>query len=90
MGREPFIDIVRRGLRWGAYGGLAFYAVANMTGNESLCYGNKIGNLTPKLNLDMAQADLNLNSLEYHQIKMIYNEELQRLAEQQEPTKSRD
>lgn len=42
-GREPFLDIVRRGLRIGAFGGLAFYLVAKLTGNDSLVYGPEPG-----------------------------------------------
>lgn len=37
--REPFMDVLRRGLRWGGFAGLGVYAFAILTGNKSLYTG---------------------------------------------------
>lgn len=70
-GREPFLDILRRALRWGGFGALGVYMVGALTDNPSLYMGAPLGG---------GLASVKLEDLSVEQLNSIYQKELAALS----------
>ena len=70
-GREPFLDILRRALRWGGFGALGVYMVGVLTDNPSLYMGAPLGG---------GVASAELEELSVEQLNSIYQKELGAIA----------
>lgn len=86
--RAPFFDILRRSLRWGAFGGLAVYIYAIATDNPSL-YTSKAstktlmdGDACVYFNIGILDHGVNLNGLNYEQLSHVYREEVKKALEE--------
>lgn len=67
--RPPFMEILTRGLRYGAYAGLAVYCYGILTDNPSL-YTSKPG--------DPLDETIDLENLSYKQVRYIYEKHLEK------------
>lgn len=72
--RPPFREILTRGLRFGAFGGLGVYLYAVLTDNPSLYMSEARDPLDTRIDLD---------KLSYRQVQSIYEKHLERLRESQ-------
>lgn len=67
--REPFLDILRKGLRWGAFGGLGVYLYALMTDNPSLHVGAR---------RELTDPTIDLKTLNYVQLRQVYQAHMEK------------
>lgn len=63
------MDILRRGLRWGAFAGLGVYLYAILTDNPSLHVGAK---------RELTDPTIDLKTLNYVQLRQVYQAQMEK------------